>query len=348
MKTLLHSLTLTGAILFSAIIFSGCSINSYTTPTTYDYSYNNPDWAPRYETGVRYYYFPDIESYYDINSRNFIVLNNGQWIYVESISPYYSSYSLYDSYIVVVNVSVYQPWMHHQYYNSHYPRYYYRDYYDYSNIPYVRGFNENHKSAIYWDEKDRGRARSWDDRNLNSNRKFTYSEADRKVQESTTRSKNSGSTVNSRNNTSTTGRTENTDRNVNSNRNNSTTRTSTNNGTSTNTTRTNKDTNATTGNTRTNENTTRTGNTGTSTNREQNATTTDKRSDTNYYGKPIGRPVRVEKQMRESNTTRSTSTNTTGRSNNTNTDTNTTNSRSSNSDSKTTRSSNGSGTGRTN
>ncbi|VBB44836.1 conserved exported hypothetical protein [uncultured Paludibacter sp.] len=295
MKKLAQTLTVAGVILFSATLFSGCGSSYYSTSEPYySYSYNNPAWAPDYYRGVRYYYFPDIECYYDLSSRYFVFLNNGQWIFVETISPFYPAFNLSDSYIVLVNVNVYQPWMHHQYYNSHYPRYYYRDYYDYSNIPYVRGFNENVNSAIYWSESQRDRARNWDDRNLRQNRKFTYSESDRRVQEETTRRVNQerGTVTGSRNNTTTPTRTQ----------------------TTTTTERTTRETNVnsslptrTTTTTRSESNT--------STSRESNSNV-ERRSNTNYYGKPIGRPVKVEPQMRSTtttNTSRTTNTSTSGR-----------------------------------
>lgn len=342
MKKLLQSLTITGVILFSVFVFSGCTTSQYVASNPYDYTYNNPTWAPQYYTGTRYYYLPDIECYYDLGSRNFILLHNGQWIYVESISPYYSSYNLFDSYVVIVNVNIYQPWMHHQYYNSHYPRYYYRDYYDYSNIPYVRGFNENKKHAIYWDEKDRGKSRNWDDRNLKNNRKFTYSDEDRRMQDETTKRTNqSGRVTNSTNNRNTTNskNDRNNDNNRTSNVNNNTNRTDNNNTTRTNNNTTRSDNNV-------NNNTpTRTENTS-----GERTTTTERRSDTNYYGKPIGRPVKVEPQMRntnrsDENTSRSRNNSTTSPSRNTND--NSSSSRTSNSNSTTNRTTDDSSKSRT-
>ncbi len=149
MKKLLLKSAVAAMVVFSAFFFSGCG-TYYGAPqssnvTVYDYAYNNPIWAPTYYSGARYYYFPDIECYYDLATRDFVVLNMGQWIFVPSIAPFYSTYDLFNSYIIVVNTRVYQPWMHHHYYVRSYPRYYYIDYYDYSNIPYVRGFNENQK-----------------------------------------------------------------------------------------------------------------------------------------------------------------------------------------------------------
>lgn len=300
MKTLLRTPMIAITTLLVATFFSGCITYSETTgkQTSYDdYSYNNPVWAPTYYTGTRYYYFPDIECYYDLATRDFVILNRGHWMFVPSIIPYYSTFDLYTSYVVIINKSVYQPWMHHQYYNSHYPRYYYIDYYDYSNIPYVRGFNENSKGAIYWSQSDRNKARQWDDRNLRNNRKFTYSSEDRRVQQETTQRVNkeraAASTATSRDRDTPSRVTENTT-----------------------TDRQNPRTNTNT-NTRTETTTDRRTDASQSTRNDASSTSgtqsTSRSSNTNYYGTPIGTPVRVEPQMRRTET--STSSRTTNESN---------------------------------
>jgi len=316
------------AILLSVFIFNGCNLYSYV-PSGVQTSYENPQWAPPYYEGARYYYLPDIESYYDLSMNEFITLNNGRWYYSSSIPSMYSGYDLNDCFLVVLNNNVYEPWMHHQYYVSHYPRYYYRDYYDRSNYPYVRGFNENLRSAFYWGENESGRARSWDDSNLRDNRQFKYTNEDRQTQreiynqvdrrpepnnsnydrntqtqrvdDRATRTNNTENRSTDANRSTRTDNTENrsTDANRSTRTNNTETRTTVDDRAtrSNNTeTRTTVDTRATRSNnteTRTpvNDNATR-----------QQATRTSeagRTQNTNYYGRTIGNPVKVEKQMQE-------------------------------------------------
>ncbi|MFV0392752.1 MAG: hypothetical protein ACK5KP_12890 [Paludibacteraceae bacterium] len=291
MKKLLVKSAFAVAILLSAISFTGCGSTYYGTSSGgdnyYDYVNNNPNWAPSYYTGSRYYYFPDIETYYDLATRDFIVLNRGQWLFAPSIVAFYPTYDLFNSYIIILNRSVYQPWMHHQYYVRHYPRYYYIDYYDYSNIPYVRGFNENKKGAIYYGNDEHYKARPWDDRNIRSNRSFNYSGEDRRVQQETTRRVNQerASTANRTKTTSTastaTRKTDNTvtdSRSIDTNNTNRVERTQP----TTSSTRSSRQSSTPTNQSQT----------------EQQTTTTRRTTDTNYYGSPIGNPVRVESQMR--------------------------------------------------
>jgi hypothetical protein len=180
MKTIKRMTVVVVALLIVAI-FSGCDLYTYSTSADQT-RYDNPRWAPPYYSGARYYYLPDIESYYDLSAREFIFLNNGHWNYSPEFPTIYGSFDLNNCFSVVLDVNVYQPWMHHHYYVSHYPRYYYRDYYDHSNIPYVRGFNENSRSAIYWGENERNRARKWDNEGLKSNRQFKYPKQERDQQ----------------------------------------------------------------------------------------------------------------------------------------------------------------------
>jgi len=190
MKNVIEKLTtaLTALVVVFGLISCGTSYYGTSENSYYENYYDyNPAWAPDYYFGTRYYYFPDIETYYDLATRNFVYLYNGHWLFVPALPPIYSTFNLHNAFIVIVNRSVHTPWMHHHYYNSHYPRYYYIDYYDFSNIPYVRGYNENGRRAVYWREAERNRAREWGDRSIREGRKFKYSTDDRRVQQEVTR-----------------------------------------------------------------------------------------------------------------------------------------------------------------
>ena len=288
------------ALLFSTLLFvslfNACDIYSYVTPSPTT-SYDNPSWAPPYYQGVRYYYLPDIECYYDLSTQEFVYLDNGEWSYSQNLPSIYAGFDLGNCFTVALDYSVYQPWMHHHYYVSHYPRYYYRDYYDHSNIANVRGFNENSKSAILWSESERNRARSWDSENLKTDHQFIYSKPDRQQQNNNLNNNNTNRQPDANN--STRQQPEN-----NPNR-------GTYNGNNQPPTRGNNNPvpPATPGNGNINH---PDGNNKTSIvtpprisgfetpARQQNAITPVKPAqNTNYYGRTIGQPVKVEKQMRQ-------------------------------------------------
>ena len=117
----------------------------------------NPDWAPAYFPGVRYYYIPDIETFYDLENQDFIYLDDGQWVFSDYLPPMYSGFDLYNAYVVALDQNVYQPWMHYHLYVSNYPRFYYRNRYNRDEIAHIRGFNENQRRPIEWTPADRNR-----------------------------------------------------------------------------------------------------------------------------------------------------------------------------------------------
>lgn len=309
------------ALLSVLSFFSACTV--YNTGTTETVYYENPQWAPDYYPGVRYYYIPDIEVYYDLSLREFVYLSNGRWMYSRVLPLVYSYYDLYSGFVVVLNRNVYCPWMHHQFYVSNYPRYYYHDYYDRSNFPYVRGYNENIRSAIYWKEHERNRAREWNDENLRKNRNFKYSSEDRRQQEifnqQNRRTNSSGVDRTSRQNPASSensGRPQQesgsvvnrqtggvtprgestipvrTETSPTTNRTGTTPRTESTSGNRTGTTTRTENSPSTGTNTRT-ETTTRQQQNTPANNVERQA------NQTNYYGRSIGQSVKVEKQMRE-------------------------------------------------
>jgi len=113
-----------------------------------------PPWAPYYENAnlVRYYYFPDIECYYDVQNHEFIYPEDGQWMFGQSLPPVYAWFDLTNCFIVALDARVFEPWRHFHYYVAHYPRFYYRSYYrdiyrDHSRP--LRGFNENERNVVY-------------------------------------------------------------------------------------------------------------------------------------------------------------------------------------------------------
>lgn len=302
-------------VLLTAIsFFSACTV--YNTGTTETVYYENPQWAPDYYSGARYYYLPDIEVYYDLSVREFIYLNSGRWMYSRVLPSIYSYYDIYSGYVVVLNVNVYRPWMHHQFYVSHYPRYYYRDYYDRSNFAYVRGYNENMRSAIYWKEHELHRAREWNDENLRKNRNFKYSSEDRRQQDvfnQQTRRVNTAETGTNTSGRTTTPATDNTTRRQSEtgtvvNRQTTPTtqpdRTGTTPASPTRTDTRTQSTPTTPGTATRTETTTRTSTTRTGTTTRQQPTapvtgTERQANQTNYYGRSIGQSVKVEPQMRQ-------------------------------------------------
>ncbi len=107
-----------------------------------------PPWAPNNDNfdQVNYYYLPDIECYYDLRNREFVYIEDGNWRFSASLPSIYASFDLNNCFVVKLNKAVYEPWHHFEYYVAHYPRYYYKSYNgnrDHDNAWSSRWFNEN-------------------------------------------------------------------------------------------------------------------------------------------------------------------------------------------------------------
>ncbi|WDO11901.1 hypothetical protein MH928_11230 [Flavobacterium sp. WW92] len=63
---------------------------------------NPPAWGPVGYTDVRYYYIPDIETYYDIQTSDYIYISKGKWIHGRTLPVAYRNYDLYGGYKVVL------------------------------------------------------------------------------------------------------------------------------------------------------------------------------------------------------------------------------------------------------
>ncbi|QJD95920.1 hypothetical protein HH214_08550 [Mucilaginibacter robiniae] len=79
---------------------------------------NQPDWGPVGYNQANYYYMPDIDTYYDVNTHQFVYFNGGQWINAYDLPSRYSNYDLYNGYKVVINDRT--PWTHANVYRSRY------------------------------------------------------------------------------------------------------------------------------------------------------------------------------------------------------------------------------------
>ena len=62
-----------------------------------------PTWGPAGYNSVRYYYLPDIESYYDVQNSMFIYYSGRSWIHSRNLPARYRNYDLYGGYKVVMN-----------------------------------------------------------------------------------------------------------------------------------------------------------------------------------------------------------------------------------------------------
>jgi hypothetical protein len=91
-------LLLSAIVLFIAFGVQAQVETTRTTTTTTTL----PDWGVAGADNARYYYIPDIESYYDVRGQNFVYMKDGTWVKTKEVPAAYRDYDLYDSYKVVL------------------------------------------------------------------------------------------------------------------------------------------------------------------------------------------------------------------------------------------------------
>jgi hypothetical protein len=87
-------------ITFAMLMFVTCKINAQVNVNVNIGS--PPEWGPVGYTDVRYYYLPDVESYYDVPSAMFIYYEGGIWVHRAFLPVRYRNYDLYYGYKVVM------------------------------------------------------------------------------------------------------------------------------------------------------------------------------------------------------------------------------------------------------
>jgi len=92
-----------------------------------------PQWGPAGYTDVRYYYLPDIEVYYDIQTSMFIYFGNGVWIQRSYLPSRCRGYDLYGGYKVVM-----------QNYHGNYPYTHFNEH----KMKYAKGYRGNPQKNI--------------------------------------------------------------------------------------------------------------------------------------------------------------------------------------------------------
>lgn len=81
-----------------------------------------PAWGPVGYTEAEYYYLPEIATYYDVRSSQFIYFGDGRWVRVHDLPPRYRGYDLYHGRTVIL--TDYHGREPYVYYKKHKAKYY--------------------------------------------------------------------------------------------------------------------------------------------------------------------------------------------------------------------------------
>lgn len=79
-----------------------------------------PQWGPRGYDYVDYYYLPEIQSYYNVPTRQFIYLDGNRWVHRKYLPAKYRNYNLYQGRKIVINQRT--PYLQHRVHYANYSR----------------------------------------------------------------------------------------------------------------------------------------------------------------------------------------------------------------------------------
>lgn len=82
---------------------------------------SQPVWGPVGYDYASYYYFPDIEAYYNIPTKQFIYREGRHWVKMDRLPNRYRNFDVYGSYKVVINDR--DPYLRHDAYRTRYATY---------------------------------------------------------------------------------------------------------------------------------------------------------------------------------------------------------------------------------
>jgi uncharacterized membrane protein YgcG len=111
-------------ILSAAILLSCFVIKTASAQVSVSLGVNigsQPAWGPVGYDYANYYYMPDIDTYYDVPTHQYVYLSNNVWVHRTYLPVRYRNYDLYHSYKVVINDRT--PWVRHNVYRTQYASY---------------------------------------------------------------------------------------------------------------------------------------------------------------------------------------------------------------------------------
>lgn len=87
-------------LLFWAFIIM--SMGELQSQVTVHLDLSPPGWGPAGHEGARYYYLPDVQAYYDVETSMFIYYHQNRWVRRTHLPTRYRNYDLYHGYKVVM------------------------------------------------------------------------------------------------------------------------------------------------------------------------------------------------------------------------------------------------------
>ncbi|MGL2963410.1 hypothetical protein ACSVH2_06275 [Flavobacterium sp. RSB2_4_14] len=117
-------------LLFATILVISVNIKAQVTAS---FNFGTPPvWAPQNAEPAKFYYLPEIETYYDVPSRRYIYVRNGSWFRSATLPAQYRNYNLAKGQTVYITN-----------YRGNYPYYYFKQH----KVKYHKNNNSFYKSS---------------------------------------------------------------------------------------------------------------------------------------------------------------------------------------------------------
>jgi hypothetical protein len=118
-----------------------------------------PSWGPTGYNYAGYYYFPEINVYYDVMDEQYVYFNNRQWIHSNRLPGYFGKPDLFRMYKVVINER--NPYLNNRIHVSQYAKYK-----NYHNQQVIRDSREEK----YFESKYHPKHSQWESGQMSQNR----------------------------------------------------------------------------------------------------------------------------------------------------------------------------------
>lgn len=109
-------------LLIGAVLIMGFSSTAKSQVSINVNINSQPAWGPEGYQRANFYYFPDLNVYYNVNQSLFYYLSNARWISNRYLPSRYGKYDLYTLYKVVIN-NLSRPWLRNNIHQREYRRY---------------------------------------------------------------------------------------------------------------------------------------------------------------------------------------------------------------------------------
>lgn len=101
-------------VILTLVLFCCCGLSQAQVAVNVNIG-SAPAWAPPTPAGVEYYYLPDIDSYYDVRTTEYIYVTNGRWNRSRTLPVAYRTYHHSPSRTIIINdYHGRSPWVNHK------------------------------------------------------------------------------------------------------------------------------------------------------------------------------------------------------------------------------------------